>query len=155
MLFNCIKIIKEERLIIKVEKRKIREKIRRKKNPHIFAWRDILGNFLKRKNIQKSDSTLNLLKYSSIELKKHLEGGFTKNMSWENYNICWQIDHIIPVSLFKDDTLSHIVNSLENLRPLDKFINISRGNKLDNEGLLLINKYKTYIKEEHIHNKKT
>lgn len=71
-------------------------------------------------------------------------------MNWKNYGKIWQVDHIIPVSFFEIHTPIHIVNSLENLRPLDSQYNLSRGNKLDDEGYKLFEKFETYIKEEYI-----
>ncbi len=115
------------------------------KNIHIHAWRNILKNYLNRKSLRKIDSTFDLLRYSANDLKSHLEKNFNDDMSWENYGKFWQIDHIIPVSLFKRDTPSYIVNSLENLRPLYGFINSSRQNKLDKDAEELIEKYQTYL----------
>ena len=75
---------------------------------------------------------------------------FKFGMSWTNYGE-WHIDHIVHVSLFKNETPFHIPNSLENLRPLNKNINISRSNKIDEDCINLILKYKTYIKDEYIY----
>jgi hypothetical protein len=127
-----------------------KSKSNRRKNIHIYTWRGLLKGYLQRKNIKKDDSTFNLLRYEPKNLKKHLESLFLDDMNWDNYGSYWQIDHIIPVSLFINNTPTYIANSLENLRPLYTKINISRKNKLDEVGLLLIDNYKTYIKEEYI-----
>ena len=71
-------------------------------------------------------------------------------MNWENYGKVWQIDHIVHVSYFKSETPTHIANSLDNLRPLDAYLNISRNNKMDKDCMDLILKYKEYIKEEYL-----
>ena len=71
-------------------------------------------------------------------------------MSWNNYGKYWQVDHIIPVSFFKDDSPISIVNSLSNLRPLKSTDNISRHNNLDDDCLRLIPYFETYIKDEYI-----
>jgi hypothetical protein len=120
------------------------------KNPHVKAWRNILKGYLLRKNIKKNDKTLNLLKYSTEEIKNHLSNLFVDDMNWDNYGTNWHIDHIIHLSYFKDDTPCEIVNSLENLRPYNKRMNISRHNNMDNDCIELLSKYKTYIKEEYI-----
>lgn len=117
---------------------------------HIYAWRNLLKNYLNRKNIHKFDRTEKLLGYSHLDLKNHLELLFNSEMSWKNYGKKWQIDHIIPVSLFRDDAPVSIVNSLENLRPLDSKLNNIKKDKIDDVGLLLIEKYKTYLKDEDI-----
>jgi hypothetical protein len=51
-------------------------------------------------------------------------------------------------SLSKVD--NEIVNSLDNLRPYNKVLNNTRGNLLDELGILLLDKYETYLLEEHI-----
>lgn len=117
---------------------------------HINLWRSILKSYLFRKSENKLDETIKLLGYSSNDLKYHLELGFDVYMSWENYGEYWQVDHIIPVSFFKEKTPIHVVNSLDNLRPLEKRYNLSRGNKLDDVGLRIFEKYKTYIKDKYI-----
>jgi hypothetical protein len=121
----------------------------RNKSPHIKAWRSILRGVLSRIDKKKKDKTHHLLKYSSEELKHHMCKLFTEGMSWENYGQ-WHIDHIVHVSLFKDDAPIHIVNELSNLRPLQAKLNIARHNNLDEDCLNSIEKYKTYIKEEYI-----
>ena len=121
-------------------------KLEYKKNIHIHAWRNLLRNYLKRKNIPKNDRTYILLKYSHLELKEHLESLFTDKMNWDNYGLFWQIDHIIPVSMFKSETPIDIVNCLENLRPLDKLLNNIKKDKIDVVGYKIIDKYKTYLK---------
>lgn len=61
--------------------------------------------------------------YSIEELTICLESKFTKNMSWENRGKNgWEIDHIIPISLFKFDSYEHPAFKacwdLSNLQPL-------------------------------------
>lgn len=96
---------------------KERSKRRRKENPHIFAWRDTLKDSLKRLEKTKEGHTIDLLGYSALDLKIHLESLFTEGMTWSNHGE-WHIDHIIPVSNFTPDTPMNIVNALSNLQPL-------------------------------------
>jgi hypothetical protein len=92
-------------------------KKRRELYPYKEAWRATLKNSLKRFNKQKEGHTIDLLGYSALELKNHIESLFTDGMSWENYGE-WHIDHIIPVSKFHPDTPANVVNNLSNLQPL-------------------------------------
>lgn len=74
-----------------------------------------------------------LVGYKAKELKSHIENLFQDGMTWDNYGTMWQIDHIAPVSELlrlgiKDPK---IINSLDNLRPLWKSDNISKGAKFD------------------------
>jgi len=57
----------------------------RLKNPHIYAWRSLLTNSLKRLNTKKSAKTIEILGYSAEELKIHLESLFKEGMTWDNY----------------------------------------------------------------------
>lgn len=88
-----------------------------KKNKPLMAWRRILHSSIKRMNTKKEGHTIDILGYSSLDLKNHIEGLFTIGMSWENYGE-WHIDHIKPIVLFDKDTPMSIVNHLSNLRPL-------------------------------------
>lgn len=103
-------------------------KLDKEKNPHRYAWRTLLNNTIKRMNTKKTESTIDMLGYSSDELKKHLESLFEDGMSWDNYGE-WHIDHIIPVAYFDPDTEVSIVNSLDNLQPLWAEENLSKGKK--------------------------
>jgi hypothetical protein len=96
---------------------KERNKRRRKETPHIFAWRDTLKDSLKRLGKDKEGHTIDLLGYSAIDLKNHMESLFTEGMSWDNHGE-WHIDHIIPVTTFHSDTPMSVVNALSNLQPL-------------------------------------
>lgn len=76
-----------------------------------------------------------LVGYSLKELIQYLEERFTLNMSWENYGSYWEIDHIIPVSVFNFSTIEHIdfkrCWALKNLRPLKKTKNMQKRNKIN------------------------
>jgi len=100
----------------------------KKENPHILAWRKVLTNSLKRLDTKKSSSTIEMLGYSAEDLKLHLETLFDDGMNWGNYGE-WHIDHKKPVSLFDKNTDASIVNELNNLQPLWKLENLSKGNR--------------------------
>jgi hypothetical protein len=76
-----------------------------------------LNNTLKRLGKKKEGHTIDLIGYSALELKEHIESLFTIGMSWDNYGQ-WHIDHIKPVSSFDKDTPIKTVNVLSNLQPL-------------------------------------
>ena len=88
-----------------------------KRNPHVVAWRSTLKSVLKRMNKVKDKNTIDILGYSPLELKEHIETLFTDGMNWDNYGE-WHVDHIIPVSSFDKDVLTSVVNALSNLQPL-------------------------------------
>lgn len=78
-------------------------------------------------------STLDFIDYTMEELREHLEKQFDNNMSWDNYGTYWQIDHIIPQSIFDFTTKGQISMcwNINNLRPLSKVENPSKGNTID------------------------
>jgi hypothetical protein len=127
-------------------KEKIKQKIkaRRGNSIHLYKWRDLLNVTLKKLNQIKTKKTKDLLGYTSIQLKEHLDN---QGMNWSFH----QIDHKIPLSWFKEDTLPTIVNDLRNLHPLDPATNQSKSNRymhsVDSEYLVLV---RDYIKEEYV-----
>ncbi len=98
----------------------------RKKNPHIILWRSVLNCTLIRLGKSKEGRTIDLLGYSPLELKQHLEKLFITGMTWNNHGE-WHIDHIKPVSKFDKETPMNIVNALNNLQPLWATDNYQKG----------------------------
>lgn len=90
---------------------------------------------------QKNSSILKYLPYTMEELKEHIESLWEPWMNWENYGkyeegeLRWSIDHIVPQTLLPFDSMEHPnflkCWSLENLRPLEIGENIKKGNKLE------------------------
>lgn len=77
--------------------------------------------------------TIDLVGYSSAELKAHLERQFLAGMSWQNYGQ-WHIDHIIPMASFAiksiDDPELKRAWSLPNLRPIWAQENMRKHDKV-------------------------
>jgi hypothetical protein len=78
---------------------------------------------LKRVGSIKKNKTLQILGYTSEQLKTHLEFLFTDGMTWENYGRGgWNIDHKLPISSFnftcETDPEFQQCWSLDNLQPL-------------------------------------
>lgn len=73
-----------------------------------------------------------LVPFSLLELKSHLESKFEDWMTWENYGEwkkdkkTWQLDHIKPISLCKD---FEEIWQLSNLQPLESIKNTRKGNR--------------------------
>ena len=77
----------------------------------------------------------NVVGFSLIQLKEHLEKQFAYGMSWDNYGkLGWEIDHIIPLSAHNFSSYKHIdfkkAWKLENLRPLWSLDNLLKRDKL-------------------------
>lgn len=97
--------------------------------------RSLLWSKIKKRNINKNNKTFNILGYTPDELKAHLESKFQPGMSWDNYGqFGWHIDHIIPDSWFKYDSIEDEDFkkswSLDNLQPLWAQDNHSKSNKI-------------------------
>ena len=105
------------------------KKKHREKNPHVYLWRAILRNTIKRLGTGKEGKTNEVLGYSALELKEHIEKQFIDGMSWDNWGE-WHIDHIKPVSKFDKSEKISIINSLDNLQPLWAKDNLTKSNKL-------------------------
>lgn len=79
----------------------------------------------------KEGKTKDLLGYSPIQLKEHIEKQFKEEgMTWDNYGD-WHIDHRIPISVAKTIEEALFLSKLENLQPLLAEENIIKSNKLE------------------------
>jgi hypothetical protein len=95
---------------------------------------------LKRRKLKKEESWTKMLPYTLEELKEYLESKMEPWMSWDNHGIydpnrkTWQIDHVIPQSLFDikeyGDEQFKLCWALENLQPLEAIENMKKSNKL-------------------------
>jgi len=65
----------------------------------------------------------------------NIELQFDKKMSWENYGVYWNIDHIIPQCLFDFTDIKQVRMcwSVENIRPLRKIENTKKADSLNKE----------------------
>lgn len=125
---NKEQILKDKASYYKINKLKINEqkklyKREQRKDPY-QRLKDNLRSRLNHalKSNYKSGSAIKDLGCSISELKTHLESKFTPEMTWDNYGVVWQIDHIEP--LFKFDLsdpeqLKQACN-YKNLQPLSK-----------------------------------
>jgi hypothetical protein len=59
---------------------------------------------------------------SKHELVTHLESQFQKGMTWKNYTVKWELDHIKPLCAFDLSDLEQLklANHYTNIRPLFK-----------------------------------
>lgn len=108
------------------QKRKIDPRWRLNENMQSAIWRCIKSN-------KAGERWESLVDYTLKDLMNHLEKNFTEKIDWDNYGSYWAIDHIKPKSLFtysnpKDAEFKKCWG-LENLQPLEKTINIKKGNR--------------------------
>lgn len=82
-------------------------------------------------NKYNNPKTLEIVGCDYDFLIKYLENKFTDGMSWENYGYYgWHIDHIIPVSLAKEEKDIYKLFHYTNLQPLWGVDNLSKSNKI-------------------------
>lgn len=109
-------------------------KQQRETNPQIRikdSLRARVRAVFQRDNITKKNTTNELIGCDFDFLKKYLESLFKEGMTWENYGE-WHIDHIVPCDSFDltDTEQQKKCFNYNNLQPLWKFDNLSKGNKI-------------------------
>jgi hypothetical protein len=116
-----------------LKERQIYQKKKKLENP-TFRLAHVLRsnmriNLLKLFKTNKDSSFEKMVGYSYADVRKHLESQFTEKMSWDNYGIFWEVDHIVPISWFK--TKKQFLRkgwALSNLQPLERSLNCSKQN---------------------------
>ncbi len=92
--------------------------------------RSTVWHAFKRIGKNKPADTQTLLGCDWKEAKAHFESLFKEGMTWDNHGIHgWHIDHIRPVSSFKEDEL-HLMNHISNLQPLWAHENLEKSDKI-------------------------
>lgn len=100
-----------------------------------FRLRKILRNRLY-KTIKGEKTSRSILLYLGVDMaffKKFLESQFIEDMSWDNYAVMWEIDHVEPCSYFdltKEDEKRKCF-AWTNMRPLLKSENMSKSDTYD------------------------
>ena len=82
------------------------------------------------KKTQKMDQYLGC---SPTQFRDHLESLFKSGMTWSNYgygNDKWNIDHIIPISLARNEEELYRLFHYENCQPLWQTENFAKSNKM-------------------------
>jgi hypothetical protein len=91
------------------------------------------GAFARRNKdwVKKGTKTENLLGADFFVVKEFIERQFLSGMTWDNYGIEWNIDHVIPLDAAGDDV--EMINRLcfyQNLSPAWVKVNYSKGFKI-------------------------
>ena len=107
----------------------------------MFNLRSRFKSYLNQTNSKKISSITKLIGCSPLELKKHFEKNFRKNMTWKNHGAVWHIDHIFPMAAFDIEDINDlkICFNYRNLQPLDK---IENWKKSDNYSKNELSKFK-------------
>ena len=92
-----------------------------------------LQSFLKRKGLNKSNKTMELVGCSKDFLREHLEKQFKPGMNWSNHNFRgWHVDHIVPLSKLDCSDPDQLKRACHysNLQPLWAEENFKKHNSL-------------------------
>jgi hypothetical protein len=89
--------------------------------------RTSIGRSMRYTDDKRLKRTLEYVGCSVGELKEHLQAQFTPGMSWKNYGVMWEVDHIIPLaSRLPAQITAHFVN----LQPLPVLENNAKDKKI-------------------------
>ncbi len=93
--------------------------------------RGLLRHYLKSRNDIDPDIVRGLVSCTQPELRLHVESQFDPEMTWDNYGIAWEIDHIKPCCKFNllEADERRLCFRFTNLQPLSKEDNMKKGNK--------------------------
>ena len=77
---------------------------------------------------------------TAMQLRRHLESGFKRGMTWDNYGTHWHVDHILPVASFDHTDLRQIAQCWHwtNLQPLEARANILKGDSITEPQMQLL-----------------
>jgi hypothetical protein len=87
-----------------------------------------------------SRSISSLTGCTANQLKRHLESGFKRGMTWDNHGTYWHVDHILPVASFDHTDPKQVAQCWHwtNLRPLDAKTNIRKGDRITHPQMQLL-----------------
>lgn len=115
------------------KKEKSRNKFKRRMaNPlHNFKkkLRNCIRNSFTRSGYSKKAKAHSILGADWDVVRKHFEDRFKEGMTWDNYGE-WHIDHIIPISLARNEDDVIKLNHYTNLQPLWGYENMDKSNKI-------------------------
>ena len=101
------------------------------------AIRSSIRRAFSRVKYKKSNTPLEILGISWVEFFSYFEKKFKEGMTWDNRG-AWQIDHIIPISIARNEDDMFKLNHYTNFQPLWRNENMEKSNKLleEHKGLM-------------------
>jgi hypothetical protein len=128
-------VIKEKnRLYQKNNRNTINENYKRRtKNDYLFKLKNSIRSLIKttvrNKGYKKNTKSESILGCSYSFFKEYIQNQFKDGMNWDNYGK-WELDHIYPISLAKDEFEIYKYNHYTNFQPLWSYENKIKSNKL-------------------------
>lgn len=93
--------------------------------------RSLISTSFRKSFSKKAKKTIEILGCSFEEFKIYIENMFDMYMSWDNYVIYWQLDHIRPISWAKNEKELYELNHYTNFKPLYWKDNLDKSNKFE------------------------
>jgi hypothetical protein len=91
--------------------------------------RSLIGQVFIKMNYTKKSICTEILGTDWKGFQSHIESKFKEGMTWENYGE-WEYDHIIPISIAKNEEEIIKLNHYTNFQPLWKEENKLKSNKI-------------------------
>lgn len=91
--------------------------------------RSLIGQVFIKMNYTKKSICTEILGTDWKGFQSHIQSKFKEGMTWENYGE-WEYDHIIPISIAKDEGEVIKLNHYTNFQPLWKEENKLKSNKI-------------------------
>jgi hypothetical protein len=122
-------IKEKQKEYLPIRKEKIKE---RRKTDLNFQIQEVVKNKIHKFLKNRKTSYAELIGCDLEFFKKWMEYRFDETMCWENFGKRWQIDHILPLSLFDmtNELDKKVCFHWTNLQPLSSTENRSKSNKL-------------------------
>lgn len=115
-------------------KEKVNSKARKPKKPPSYVRKKVSSSIATKIKKAGVYDDVKYSKYINIpKMVKNIEMQFDSKMSWKNYGIYWNIDHIVPQCLFDFTDMEQIRMcwSTKNVRPLARVENTEKADKID------------------------
>lgn len=114
-----------------------RERVRTKRVEDIQykLCSDVCGRTRTMLKTTQSNKHNNLVGCTPATLKKWLQFQFSKCMNWDNYGEYWEIDHVVPLSIFNMVHKSQQVLACNwtNMRPIQVEVNKLKSNSIQQD----------------------
>lgn len=140
------KILKENNIPLYASQRKDPEVVRKQRVNKVMNYRrrrllrdplyksklrirSLIGQVFIKMNYTKKSICTEILGIDWKGFQSHIESKFKEGMSWDNYGE-WEYDHIIPVSIAKNEEEIIKLNHYTNFQPLWKEENKLKSNKI-------------------------
>lgn len=109
-----------------------REYMREKRKTPEFKVLSTMRSMVRRLNDKvksnKNSRTEDIVGYTHLELKAHIESLFKDGMTWDN-RTKWHVDHIRSIKSYLDEGIvdPRVINAISNLQPLWAVDNLKKG----------------------------